>query len=885
MKKYFFFLLLLSSTATLAQTKPPYKNANLSAELRAKDLLKRMTPKEKFFQLFMVPGGLKDRKDDQYKYGLFGLQVSAKAKGDAAGQMLTYTPTDNAEQFAKKLNTIQKFFIKKTRLGIPVIFFDEALHGLVRSDATVYPQAIGLAATFDTSLMHNVASSIAKETKVRGVRQILSPVINLASDVRWGRTEETYGEDSFLSSEMAVAYVTAFENNGIIATPKHFVANVGDGGRDSYPIYYNKRHLEEYHFPPFKAAFNKAGAQSVMTSYNSVNGSSSSSNSWLLQKKLKGDWNFNGFVISDANAVGGDVVLLHTAKNSAEAARHAINNGLDVIFQTNYEHYHALIPHFLDGKIDTDRINNAVFRVLKAKFKLGLFDHPYVSVEKARKMMQDSTGEQIAKQAAMESFVLLKNNKHVLPLNDSIDKIAVIGQDADSVRLGGYSGPGNDAVSMLDGIKSLAQKNNIKVSYALGATIRDNPYQVVAPKYLKDLHNKKGLSAFYYNNIHLKGQPAIKKTVKNIDFLWTLSLPDPAITTHFYSARWQGSIHSPRTGHFKIGLEGDDGFRLYINNKLLIDNWDKVSYNKNLVDYYFEKGKSYKIKVEFYEPVRNGRLKLIWNATTNDNWKKQIQKAVNIANQSDIAILTAGIHEGEFQDRAYLSLPGHQEELIKAVAKTGKPIVVLLVGGSAITMNKWLNQVDAVMDVWYPGEQGGNAVAEALFGQYNPAGRLPITFPQTEGQTPLIYNHKPTGRADYYYDLSGFPLFPFGFGLSYTTFKYSNLSFSKNNINPKDSTKVSFTLTNTGEMDGDEVVQLYIHDLVASVTQPIIQLKGFQRIHLKAGASKEVSFLITPKMLSMLDKNLQRVIEPGNFDILIGASSRDIRLRKTLKVK
>src|SRR6185437_7717699 len=290
----------------------PYKNPSLSVEERVTDLIKRMTPEEKFWQLFMIPGDLDNATDSMYFKGIFGLQVSATAKGDAAGQMLNYNTTENALDFAKKLNSIQHFFIEKTRLCIPVIFFDEALHGLVRSDATVYPQAIGLAATFDTGLMHQVSNSIANETKARGIRQILSPVINIASDARWGRVEETYGEDPYLTSAMAVAFVSEFEQKGIITTPKHFIANSGDGGRDSYPIYYNERKLDEIYFPPFEAAFKLGGARSVMTAYNSLNGTSCSSNSWLLQTKLKGDWKFKGFAISDANAVGGDVVLLHT---------------------------------------------------------------------------------------------------------------------------------------------------------------------------------------------------------------------------------------------------------------------------------------------------------------------------------------------------------------------------------------------------------------------------------------------------------------------------------------------------------------------------------------------------------------------------------------------
>ena len=882
MKKYFLLLLFLKCATAFTQTTPPYKNANLSADERAMDLLKRMTPEEKFWQMFMIPGDLDNATDSMYQKGIFGLQVSATAKGDAAGQMLNYNTTENALQFVTKLNSIQKFFVEKTRLGIPVIFFDEALHGLVRSDATVYPQAIALAATFDTSLMHSVSKSIANESKSRGIRQILSPVINIASDVRWGRVEETYGEDPLLSSAMASAFVSEFEKKGIITTPKHFVANVGDGGRDSYPIYYNERKLDEVYFPPFEAAF-RAGSRSVMTSYNSVDGTSSSSNSWLLQKKLKHDWNFKGFAISDANAVGGDVVLLHTAKDYADAGMNAINGGLDVIFQTDYHHSKLFMPPFLDGRIDTNRINDAVFRVLRTKFELGLFDDPYTSEADAKKIMNDSSGQKIAKQAALESIVLLKNDNHILPLKN-FKSIAIIGEDAATVRLGGYSGPAKNPISILNAIKKQAG-SNVKISYAKGAEVMYKNYEVVPSAYLKDLKNEEGLSAAYFNNIDLSGNPAVEKTVKQVDFLWTLSSPDKAIKNDFYSARWEGKIHSPATGDFKIGLEGNDGFRLYINNKLLIDNWRKQTYSTMLADFHFEKNKEYNIKIEFFEPVGNAKIKLIWNANIVDDWKDKIQQAVAIAKQSDVAIITAGIHEGEFQDRAKLSLPGHQEELINAVAKTGKPVIVVLIGGSAITMNNWLKNANAVLDAWYPGEEGGNAIADILFGKYNPAGRLPITFPISEGQLPLVYNHKPTGRADYYYDESGLPLFPFGYGLSYTTFEYGNFHFEKNNISKNDSIKVFYTIKNTGKYAGDEVTQLYIHDEVSSVTQPVMQLKDFKRIHLESGESKEISFLITPEMLSMLDKDLQRVVEPGDFEIMIGASSRDIRLKQKLTVR
>ena len=889
-KKRLLLFTLLAGYCCVAfsQDRPLYKDESQPIEKRVRDLLSRMTPEEKFWQLFMIPGDLDNADTALYRSGLFGFQVSAAAKGDAGGQLLNYNASENVNILAKKINNIQKYFTEKTRLGIPIIPFDEALHGLVREGATVFPQAIALAATWDTALMNKVANVIADEAKQRGVRQILSPVVNIASDVRWGRTEETYGEDPFLSAAMGVAFVSAFEKKGIITTPKHFIVNVGEGGRDSYPIHLNERLLEEIYFPPFKACFEKGGSRSVMTSYNSLDGVACSANNWLLQEKLKKQWGFAGFVISDANAVGGELVLHHTAKDYPASGQHAITNGLDVIFQTDYKHHQLFIPPFLDGSIDSNRLNDAVARVLKAKFELGLFENPYTDLQKAA----SSTTTQrkvIAKQAALESIVLLKNDhlplqeKNCLPISNSIRSIAVIGLDAMEARLGGYSGPGNNKVSILEGIKAKAG-NKIKISFTPGCTRTNDEYVIIPSKQL-NYNNTEGLQAEYFTNITLNGEATIKRIDKRIDFHWTLYGPDPAIPLDFYSVRWTGQLIAPATGTFKIGLEGNDGYRLFINNKMIIDNWKKQTFTTSLADFSFEKGKQYDIRIEFFEPNGNATIKLIWNIGVTNDWKKKIDKAVAIAKQSDIAIVAVGITEGEFQDRAKLSLPGHQEEMIEAIAATGKPVVVVLVGGSAITMNNWIDKVPAIVDVWYPGEEGGHAVADVLFGSYNPAGRLPVTFPVQEAQLPLVYNHKPTGRGDDYNNLSGLPLFPFGYGLSYTIFVYSDIKLSKNSIDKNESTTVLFTITNQGKVDGDEVVQLYIRDQLSSIARPVMELKGFQRIHLHAGESNEVSFIITPEMLLMLDINLKEVVEPGDFRIMVGSSSRDIKLKETLTVK
>jgi beta-glucosidase len=873
--------LLLMSMGVYAQ-QLPYKNPALPIDERVKDLLSRMTLEEKAWQLFMIPGDLDNIEPGQYKNGIFGLQVSATAKGkDDAQQLLKYNTSEDGLALVRKINAIQKHIIEETRLGIPIIAFDEALHGLVREGATSFPQAIALAATFDTTLMRKVSTAIAQEAQARGIRQVLSPVINIASDVRWGRVEETYGEDPFLTSEMGVAFVRSFEKMNIITTPKHFIANVGDGGRDSYPIHLNERYLKEIHFPPFIACIERGGARSIMTSYNSIDGTAASMNNWLLTKILKQDWKFSGFVISDASAVGGATVLHNTAVDYPTSGEQAINSGLDVIFQTQYKHFDLFSPAFTNGNIDVKKIDEAVTRVLNAKFQLGLFENPYMPEAHIQELATDQSHKKLAREASLKSIVLLKNDKNILPLSDNIRSIAVIGTDATEARLGGYCGKGNGVVTMLEGIQQRAGKRT--VTYAPGCGRNSETFQTVPSQFLRS-NNKPGLEGTYFNNVSLTGNPVLIRKDEAIDFHWTLYSPDKTVNNGFYSVRWAGQLLAPESGLFKIGLEGNDGFRLYINDVLIVDRWNKQTYSTSVADFHFEKNMRYAIRIEFYEPVGNAHIKLIWNVGVQEDWKVKISEAVSVAKKSDVVIVTAGINEGEFQDRAMLTLPGHQEELIRQLAETGKPVVVVLVGGSAVVMNNWIEQMQGVVDVWYPGEEGGHALAQVLFGDYNPAGRLPITFPMHEAQLPLVYNHKPTGRGDDYNNLSGLPLFPFGYGLSYTSFTYTNSSIAKKEIRANQSTTISFTLTNSGTRDGEEVVQLYIKDVLASVARPVMELKGFQRIALKAKESKEVSFTITPEMLRMLNTNLEWVVEPGAFEILIGASSRDIRLKEKLIV-
>ncbi len=874
--------LLLCVCAAAAQVNAQaYKNRGLPAEARVRDLLGRMTVEEKFWQLWMVPGDL-DSGSTVYRHGVFGLQVREHG---AAGP--THDPADAARRMAVRLNSIQRFFVDSTRLGIPIIPFEEAVHGLYGNGATAFPAAIALAATWDTSLMGAVATAIAMESRTRGVRQVLSPVINIANDVRWGRVEETYGEDPWLTTAMATAFVRPFEKMGVVTTPKHFIANVGEGGRDSYPIEFSERLLDEVHFPPFKAAIQQAGARSVMASYNSVDGLPATASEWLLTKVLRTDWKFSGVVIGDQAATGGAQVLHFTSPNNLVSTKQAIEAGLDVIFQSSVQQYTQFWPAFERGMIDPRAIDRAVSRVLKLKFELGLFEHPYVDAEEAARSGGSRENRALALDAARASITLLKNDNNALPLNKNVKSIAVIGVDADEARLGGYSADGNDKISVVQGIRRKLG-SGADVRYAPGPgrfAIEYVPVPAVNLVTVADGKRVPGLAAEYFDNNALSGVPRMRRQDARVDFGWTLNSPGRGIPFDWYSVRWTGKLVAPATETVRLGVEGNDGYRLYIDGKLLIDNWQKKSYGSILRDVRFEAGREYDVRLEYFESSGNARVKFVWNHAVPNDWRAKIDSAVQLARASDAVVVAAGIEEGEFRDRSSLKLPGHQEELIEAVAATGKPVVVAIVGGSAVTMRDWIDGVGAVIDLWYPGEAGGDAVADVLFGDHNPSGRLPITFPMSAGQLPLTYNHKPTGRGDDYLDGTGQAEFPFGYGLSFTTFEYGGLVIDAPEIPASGTETVHCTVKNTGAVAGDEVVELYLREEVTSVSTPLIALKGFQRVHLAPGETKGVTFTLTTPTLSLFNAKLKSVVEAGTFRVMIGRSSKDIRLRGKFLVK
>jgi beta-glucosidase len=838
----------------------PYKNPALAVDVRVRDLIRRMTLEEKFWQLFMIPGGRADSATD-YSHGVFGLQNRSAT---------------NAKTDAELQNSLQHYFVDSTRLGIPVIPFEEAVHGIMRSGAMVYPAGIALAATFDSGLVRDVASAIARETRTRGIRQVLSPVVNLATDVRWGRVEETYGEDPVLASVMARAFVGPFERQGVIATPKHFVANVGEGGRDSYPIDVDERTLEELFYPPFRAAIVDAGAGSIMTAYNSVDGTPASQNRVLLDKTLRGDWHFKGFVISDQSAVGGAVVLHHTEANTISAAKHALEAGLDVIFQSEYRQYRPWLGAFRSGVIAPNVIDSAVARVLRAKFALGLFEHPYVDPDSAVAWQDDAALRSLARDAARKSVVLLQNHAGTLPLAATVASVAVIGTDGAEARLGGYTLDSARGVSILDGLRA---RLGDRVRYAPGPGRSSEAYAVVPEQNLDSLHGE------YFDNITLSGVPRLTRDDENIDFHWTFNAPSRRLQVGWYSVRWTGRLEAPSTGVRRLGVEGDDGYRLYLDGKLLIDNWRKQSYRTTLVPAALAAGSMHDLKLEFFESAGDARVRLVWDTISTDVAQQRIDSGVSLAKRSDVTIVVAGIEEGEFRDRSSLSLPGRQEEMILKVASLGRPVIVILVGGSAITMSRWADRVGAVLMAWYPGAEGGNAIADVLLGDADPAGRLPITFPITEGQLPLRYNHKPTGRGDDYVDLTGEPAFPFGYGLSYTQFDYSQLEIEPALVGPAGRAHISFRIRNAGERAGDEVPQLYVRPVLSPVAQPVAALKAFHRMHLAPGEERQVTFTLKASDLRVFDERLGWILPTGTTTILVGASSKDIRLRGELRTR
>jgi beta-glucosidase len=756
---------LLLNAAAVAQTnqetksgKLPYQDASLPIPARVADLLKRMTLEEKVNELLWTEDSAANKVQVIDPTQTYTDATARRALAAEWGQEIKLTP-HNA---AILRNGVQRYLREKSRLGIPALFFGEGLHGYMEYGSTSFPETLGMASTWDPDLVKRVYTAIGDEAGSRGAGQLFAPDLDIARDPRWGRTEETYGEDPYLVSRMGVAMVQGLQGDSfvidrhhVMATAKHFaVHGQPEGGTNTAPGNFSERIIRENFLVPFEAVVKEAHVGSVMVSYNEIDGVPSSINHWLIDQNLRHDWGFDGYVTSDDAGLNGLILEHHVAHDAAEAARLGLDAGVDFDL-ADFPVYRTLIAQVKQGTVPESKLDVAVGRVLAAKFRLGLFDNPYVDPEYAERVNNSPEHRQLALEAARKAFVLLKNDKGLLPLDLSkLKRIAVIGPNAADVHLGGYSRDPGFGISILDGIRERVGEK-AAVVFSQGCKVTTAP---------------QGYRGFWANGVELV---------------------DPATQT------------------------------------------------------------------------------------------ASIQEAAETARKSDVAILVVGEDEstdreawseGHLGDRDSLDLLGAQDDLVKAVVATGTPTVVILSNGRPLSINYIAQNVPAILEGWFPGEEGGTAAAEVLFGDVNPGGKLPITFPHSVGDLPDYYNHKPSQNRSYEFGHRE-PLFPFGFGLSYTTFKFENLRVEPEKIPVGGTAKVTVDVTNTGTREGDEVPQLYLHQQVATVTQPVMQLKGFERITLKPGEKRTVEFTVTPQMLQIFNLDMKRVVEPGVFDLMVGPSS------------
>ncbi|NOY78863.1 MAG: glucan 1,4-alpha-glucosidase [Calditrichaeota bacterium] len=791
------------------------------------------------------------------------------------------------------------------RLGIPEYdWWNECLHGVARAGiVTVFPQAIGMAATWHQELIYRVAKAISDEARAKHHKALAegnrkryygltfwTPVVNMARDPRWGRTQETYGEDPYLTSRMGVAFIKGLQGEEsrylkLVATPKHYAMNNDEERRHTGSADVNERQLREYYLPQFEACVREGRAQSIMGAYNAVNGVPCCANPFLLKEILREEWGFSGYVVSDCGAIDDIYRNHHYAKSLEEASAKAVKAGCDLNCGEAYPK--SLLKAVQDGLISEKVIDQAVTRLFKARFQLGMFDPPErVPFAKIPYSVVDSPKHrELALQTALESMVLLKNEDHFLPLSKELKSIAVVGPNANSLQFGNYSGQPSRAVTPLEGIRNKVSEKTV-VRYARGCEISSDILPVISSRYLvteEKTGGASGLRGDYFTNKNLEGNPLFSRTDATIDFDWGGGSPDPSkIPTDKFSVRWTGYLIPPETRTYKIGVVTDDGVRFYLDGKLVVDQWVDRAATQNVISVKLEAGKAYPIQIDYFEDMGDAVVKLVWDFENAEE-----EKALRIARESDVVIAVLGLdqtQEAEAMDRKRIELPRVQEEFLKKVTAANPNVVLVLENGSPVAI-RWANEhVPAILDAWYPGEEGGTAIADVLFGDYNPGGRLPVTFYASTDQLPPFDDYDLTKGRTYMY-LKEKPLFPFGFGLSYTTFAYSGLKLDSNTLGSSDSLKLSLDIKNTGERDGDEVVQLYIRALHSRhLTQKRI-LKAFRRIHLRAGAARTLEFTLPISNLAYYStKEKSFVVEPGTYEVQMGASSEDIREKAEFEI-
>lgn len=797
------------------------------------------------------------------------------------------------------------------RLDVPAYnWWGECLHGVGRAGiATVFPQAIGLAATWNTELMHQVATAISDEARAkhhdalrRGAHKkyfgltFWSPNVNLFRDPRWGRGQETYGECPYLASEMGVAFVKGLQGEDetyfkLIATPKHYVVHSGpEPLRHVFDARVDERDLRESYLPAFEACVKEGGAYSIMGAYNRTNGEPCCASPTLLEKILRREWGFEGYVVSDCGAIR-DLYENHkVVETAAEAAAMAVKAGCDLNCGAAYP---ALLEAVEQGLIDEADIDRAVQRLFTARFRLGMFDPPErVPYAQIPLSVNDSPEHRaLARRAAQESIVLLKNEDDLLPLRKDLESVAVIGPNADDleVLLGNYSGTPSQAVSVLEGIRRKVS-GATRVYHAPGCDLAEGMplLEPIPSVYLRAPHGdagQGGLAAAYYDNPDFAGKPFREQLDSAVDFIWKGTTPITGEVGDAFSVRWEGVLIPPVSGTYKLGLRGCTGYHLYLDQEEIVglDIWYNPTTRFTEVE--LEGGRLYDLRLDYVNarPDHDPQIRLLWERPGGD----AMAEAVEVASKADVVILALGLSsalEGEEMpvdvpgfrggDRTEIGLPAPQEALLRRIHALGKPVVLVLLSGSALAVNWAAEHVPAIVMAWYPGQAGGEAIADVLFGDTNPAGRLPVTFYRSVDDLPPFEEYSMAGRTYRYFE--GEALYPFGHGLSYTRFAYEALHLSTESVtlNAVDTATsvltVEVEVRNVGGRAGDEVVQLYLRDVEASVPVPRWELIGFRRIRLAPGETRTLTFGITPRQLSLIDERGRRVIEPGAFQVFVG---------------
>ena len=854
-----------------AQQKYPYQDSKLAVEDRVKDLLSRMSLEEKARQMDMYKGEFFKEKEDY-----------SKTKSDVKiGNLGIGAIHDIYPRSAKMINDLQSEIMKKNRWGIPALIMCEMLHGYLDDGSTAFPMNIGLGATWDKTLMDKVGKVIGAEARAHGVHFGFGPNLDLGREPRWGRVAETFGEDAYLNSEIGLAMIRGMQGNdlksdrSIIAEPKHFaVHGIPQAGGNSSPILVGERSVREDHLPSFEKAFTKGGALGTMCAYSELDGIPCAANKWLLTDVLRNEWGFKGIVVSDLGAVKYLQTTHYVASSPKESIREAISSGVDMQFYdfTNEFWQNSIIELVNEKKLTMEQIDRAAGGVLRLKFLLGLFENPYTNKNLIKERFHTKENQDVALEAGHKSMVLLKNDGNILPLSKDIKTVAVIGPNADASRLGGYAVKNKVGTTVLEGIKQVVgAKTNVLYEEGVSLIVKG---QIIPSKFLFTPDgSQNGLKGEYFNNRNVEGTPALTRIDSQLEFDWPWS-PGDGVTDDDFSIRWTGYIQSEKSFDGWLGLSSDDGIRMWIDDQLVIDNWSKGATSMVTTPKNIEAGKKYKVRIEMWEGGWGARAHLRWNLE-----KVNFQPAIDIAKKADVAIVVLGESNElveENRDVASLDLHGMQQELIEAIQKTGTPVVCVLLNGRPLSTN-WISEnIPALVEGWFPGEFGGKAVADVLFGNYNPGGRLPITVPKSVGQLPIYYNQKRSAIHRYVAESEN-PLYTFGYGLSYTNFQYSNLKISSPEIKTDGTLKVSIDVKNTGNYDGDEVVQLYLKDVYSSVTTPEKTLKGFNRIFVKKGETKTIEFTLTADELSIWNREMKKVVEPGDFVVMVGGNSTDLQ--------